>query len=132
MPSTKKIKMPVRTARVNFSKHGYEGFTATVRLNPPLRVRDAIFSGQEDEARKALLEIFLGWQFFDEDGEPIPHTSEGLSSVPGDLAGAMVNEWMAAVGKEVQRRNLVTASPTTSENGAGEAQEFQTTSSERH
>jgi len=86
-------RMPIKTVEVEFDADGYPGFRATVRLNVPLWVSDDLRSGDEERARAAILLIFPAWDFVDEEGEPIPHTVEGIGKMPGDLAEGMLKRW---------------------------------------
>lgn len=107
--------------KVDFGPHGYPDFTADARVNVPLRVRDALHSDDEAMVRAGVLEAYPSWQFYDEEGAPIPHSADGIEMMPGDLARAMITEWLGAVVKDVEQRNLMKASLTSSRNGEAKA-----------
>ena len=90
-------RMPIRTVELDFTDDGYPGFHATGRLNVPLRVGDDMRSGEEQRARAAILAVFPAWDFVDEEGEPIPHSLEGIDGMPQDLLEAMFTRWSEAL-----------------------------------
>lgn len=87
-----KRKMPIKTAQFDLSGDGYDGFTCTTRLNVPMGIVRRFFtaSGSGDEAgeaqaREDFLAMFPSWDFVDEDGKKIPHTAEGVDSLPDEM-----------------------------------------------
>lgn len=90
-----KRRMPVKTAPMDLGDDGYKGFVAQVRTNLPSgyirSLPDLIKNGmKEKDADEIFLKLFPSWEgFVDDDGKPIPHTSEGLASLPQDLMTAM-------------------------------------------
>ena len=89
---TSKRRMPIKTAELDLSGDGYDGFTCTARLNVPMGVVRRFFAatGSGDEAgeaqaREAFLAIFLEWDFVDDDGKKIPHTADGVDSLPDEV-----------------------------------------------
>jgi hypothetical protein len=90
-------RIPLKTVELDFSDDGYPGFTATARLNVPVRLYDEFQAGDEKRTRAAVLVAFPEWDFVDDDGEKIPHTIEGIGLIPLDLYAAMITQWAEAL-----------------------------------
>lgn len=100
-------KMPVKTALLDFTEDGYEGFTCKRWLNPPMGiVRRLRESQDEDTARTLWLQIFPEWDFVDDKGKAIPHTLDGFDMVPDELFTIMVRRGMEATKEAALPRNL--------------------------
>lgn len=100
-------RMPRKTATLDFTEDGYEGFTCKRWINPPMGlVRRLRESEDEDTARGLWLEIFPDWDFVDDKGKAIPHTVEGFELIPDELFTAMVSRGVAAVKEAALPRNL--------------------------
>jgi hypothetical protein len=116
--------MPIRTVELDFTEDGYPDFHATARLNLPLRIGDEFRTGNEDRARTAALIIFPDWDFVNEEGQAIPHTSEGIGMIPQELFVAMLTRWTDALRNKtaIAPKADGSSSPTSpSEPGASEA-----------
>ncbi len=89
-----KRKMPRKTATLDFTRDGYEGFTCETWLNIPVglaRRYGAVNEDTEDDAADSLFrQLFPSWNFVDFDGKLIPHTAEGADLIPSDLGTAMM------------------------------------------
>lgn len=100
-------RMPIKTANLDFTEDGYEGFTCKRWINPPMGiVRQLRESEDENAARSLWLKIFPEWDFADERGKPIPHTLAGFDLIPDELFTAMVSRGIAAVKEAALPRNL--------------------------
>ncbi len=92
-------RMPIKTRVVELDGD-YAGWRATVRTNAPFAnfLRLSQLSGEDNAATvKALGEVYAmlpklvhGWNFVDEDGEPLPCNAEGFAQLPTDLVLALV------------------------------------------
>jgi hypothetical protein len=89
--------MPVKTATLDLGGDGYEGFTCVTRTNVPMGVVRRFFAltGSGDEtseaqAREDFLAIFPDWDFVDDKGKAIPHTAEGVDSLPDEMLVIML------------------------------------------
>jgi hypothetical protein len=80
MADVENRRMPVRTSRVEMDAP-YEGWTATVRVNVPMQQYEKLFARQT--RYEAMAEVVQGWNFVDDDGEPIPITPEGIGANVG-------------------------------------------------
>ncbi len=92
-------RMPIKVVTLKFDEDGYPGFTSKGRTNIPVRLSDDFQSGDEERGRAAMLVIFPEWDFVDEEGEPIPHTADGIGLMPQDLLGAMFIRWAEVMRK---------------------------------
>lgn len=99
-------RMPIRTGKVVLVG-SYEGWTAEMRVNPPLRVLQEMESGNMDRVKEAMASLIISWDFVDEEGEPLkPAGKGGIEQCPIDLLqdlatqyGAYMRE-MAALPKD--------------------------------
>lgn len=86
-----KRKMPIKLVTLDFAEDDYEGFTCQRRLNLRMGTINRLLRAETEEtSRQCWLEIFPEWDFVDEDGEPIPHTADGIDLIPQDLWNAML------------------------------------------
>ena len=90
-------RMPIKVVEIDLAEDGYPDFHAKARTNIPIRIGDAFRSGDEEQGRAAVLTIFPEWDFVDEEGEPIPHTAEGIAALSQDLLKAMMQRWTEAI-----------------------------------
>jgi hypothetical protein len=107
-------RLPINTVHLDFTEDGYPGFTAEARTNIPVRVGDAYLSGTEEQRREACLLTFPSWDFVDEEGEPIPHTLEGIGLMTQDLLTAMFTRWTAMMegATAIPKANGADSAPT--------------------
>lgn len=73
---TDKRAMPIKTAKVELAGD-YEGWTATVHVNPPMFLFEQLLGGALAETRDALSKIVKSWDFVDSQGDALPQPSEG-------------------------------------------------------
>jgi len=88
-------RLPVRTALVRLSGD-YDGFTATMRLNPRRHVVDQLRSGDMQRVSEAVAELVQRWNYVDEDGNDIPLTAAGIYDLPDDLLAATIDGYFLA------------------------------------
>jgi len=130
MTAAKGPKMPVKTVTAALDDEGYPGFEVDVRTNAPPRLIKRYFGLNKDsaegEAEEILLQLFPGWQFYDGDGQRIPHSATGFEDIPGDLVAAMLKVRTKVIqqgampgplgnGSSTRESPDSTASPTTTE-----------------
>ena len=113
-------RMPVKTARLDFTEDGYPDFHADRRLNLPIRINrrlnEVAAGADEGEFRALLLEVYPWWDFVDEEGGEIPHTVDGFDALPDDLLTAMLRRGQDAMREAVMPSPLEdTSSPDPSE-----------------
>ncbi len=120
-----KRKMPVRTVDVDFAKDGYPDFQAKRRTNAAIgkvrRYMELVFQTRPDteitddmerEVREIMLDLFPEWQFFDDNGRPIPHTIEGFDELPTELVLLMHMRGVEAIRNKVMPAPLGSSSLT--------------------
>lgn len=93
-------RMPIKTRTVELDGD-YAGWSATVRTNAPFSnfLQLSQLSGDDGQAAlKALAEIYsllpkliFGWNFVDEEGEPLPCNAEGFAQLPADLLVQLIS-----------------------------------------
>jgi hypothetical protein len=91
-------RMPVRTATIVLNSE-YEGWQATMRTNPPLRVYEEMQSGTVERVKVALAGVIVDWNFVDEAGEALPASAEGVMALPADLLQQLITAWQVAVAQ---------------------------------
>lgn len=65
-----KRRMPVKTQKIQLGGE-WDGWEFTARTNPSISVFDKLTSGDFHLICEALGECILGWNFVDEEGEPM-------------------------------------------------------------
>lgn len=99
------FKLPKRTAKVAFEEgHEYHGLEMELDLGVPLAYAMEIMSlvGSTDSdaladlARRFGDVVLLGWNLEDEDGNQIPATGEGITSLPISTIVMLFGKWMEA------------------------------------
>lgn len=68
--ATEKRKMPIRTKEIALNGD-WAGWTFTGRTNPTMSVLDNLISGNYGRIIEALDQLVIGWNFVDEQGEPL-------------------------------------------------------------
>ncbi len=91
-------RLPVRTAVVRLSGN-YDGFIATMRLNPRRSVVDQLQSGDIQRVSEAVNDLVLDWNYVDEAGDPIPQTVAGIYDLPDDLLADTIAGYFAAMAE---------------------------------
>lgn len=79
------VAFPIKTVEIALDEIGYPGWHVTVRLNPRSSVYDQLVSFEDGAWWPALGQIVQGWNFVDEQGEPLPLPSEVASEKDLDL-----------------------------------------------
>ena len=104
------VRTAVRTARLELGGD-YEGWFATLRVNPPLSIWDDFSSGDAARYDSALAALVIDWNFVDDQGEPLPLPKDGLdwAAAPFDLKLALTNAYTL----KVQERMSVGKAPST-------------------
>lgn len=114
------VRSAVRTVEIALDGD-YEGWTATMRVNPPMRVMDELRSGDQDRFRVALAEVISAWNFVDDDGKALPLPREGLdwSILPFDLESKVVMAYSRAIEARsaVPKEQSTTSAPSSSSDG---------------
>lgn len=88
-------RMPVRTITVAL-QGDYEGFTVTMRSNPPLRTFTEIQSNADFESlRKIVATLVIDWNFVDEEGQPIP--TGDFDSISIELFGLIIQQYLSTI-----------------------------------
>lgn len=93
---SEKRKMPVRTRTIALSGD-WEGWEFEARTNPTMGTLGDLSSGQFERIITGLANTVKGWNFVDEDGQPLPNPAvikeptEVIRRLPFDLAVAMAN-----------------------------------------
>ena len=119
----KRVKLPVRAARLEFAGTDYEGIVVRVRLNVPLKTMLQIQEFRDNVSAKATsatevtvdlkdtadsmveaLKLFgravlLEWNLEDDNGAPIPVGEEGILAVDVLFAMQIMSHWMEAVSQ---------------------------------
>lgn len=93
---------------------GYDGWAATMRVNPAMRVMEELRSGETARYRAGLAEVIFDWNFVDDEGKSLPLPRDGLDwdALPFDLEARLVQ----AYGAAIEARTAVPKGiPTTSE-----------------
>lgn len=99
MPNATSKRTAVRTAAVVLDGN-YEGWSATVRTNPPQSVWTDFVSGDDERFRHALAQVVLAWDFVDDDGNDVPLPSADdydPNRLPFDLIPALVRAYTASL-----------------------------------
>ena len=94
----KGFRVQKRTARLVFSGD-YEGAEVVVRLDVPVGVFVEIQDMVANNDQFRVFEIFGAkvleeWNVETDEGNPIPATSEGMQSIPLDLANLIIEQWV--------------------------------------
>jgi hypothetical protein len=91
--------LPIKTATISLDEIGYDGWLAELRLNVRARTYDAFLSQERDEFWAAFSEIVVGWNFQDEDGQPLPLPRDGLGprDLPIDILNTLVLRYVEAM-----------------------------------
>lgn len=88
-------RLPVKVDRVDLSGD-FEGWSAQMRVNPPLVILDWFNSGEIDQIKKGIEAIAISWDFVDEDGKPMRQPREGgVMDLTTDLMQALVQGYSA-------------------------------------
>lgn len=91
-------RMPVRTATVELAGD-FEGWTATMRVNPKMRTLDDLRSGDDVRLRAAVASLVVDWNFVDEEGEPLPAARDGgIDECTDELLGELID----AYGRKIE------------------------------
>ena len=77
MKQETKRKRPVRTAEIELPAP-YEGWRATVWVNMPMCLYDALDKGSFEERLDALVEVVEDWNFIDDQGAPVAITKPAI------------------------------------------------------
>jgi hypothetical protein len=89
-------RMPVKTDTVALDGD-YAGWSATVRINPPLWILEEFGTGDVSKIKTALAGLVSAWNFVDEEGEPLAVGPEGIAMCPIDLLRALADAFQSAV-----------------------------------
>ena len=92
------VRTAIRTVEIALDGD-YDGWTATLRANPPMRILEELRSGETDRYRAGLAEVILEWNFVDDDGVPLPLPRDGLdwNALPYDLEPILVQRYGAVL-----------------------------------
>jgi hypothetical protein len=87
-------KIPVASETLHLDGD-YAGLEASLRVNPPTRVKDEMQSGNLERAEAAFSEIVLRWNLEDDEGKPlpIPRNRAEWSELPDELTGQLLAGW---------------------------------------
>jgi len=101
---TAAVRTAVRTVEIKLDDD-YEGWSATMRVNPPMRVMDELRSGDIPRYRAALAEVIFAWNFVDDDGRPLPLPKDGIEwdALPFDLEARLIREY----GRAIEARSSI-------------------------
>ena len=104
------VRTAIRLATIELSGD-YEGWHATMRVNPPVRVWEDFASGEDERFSNALMSLVSEWNFVDDEGQPLPLPKDGLdwNQAPFDLKLRLTNAYSAVV----QARMSVPKEPST-------------------
>lgn len=96
--SAKGFRIQKRTARLVFSGD-YEGAEVVVRLDVPVGVFVEIQDMVSSEEQLKVFDLFGAkvleeWNVENDDGNPVPATSEGMQTIPLDFANLMIEKWV--------------------------------------
>ena len=93
----KRRMLPIRKATLELDGD-YEGWSCTVRKNPPLRIFSDLQSGDFDRITEGLTLVILDWNFVDEAGKKMADPSlETVGLLPFDLAMQVANKFSEVV-----------------------------------
>jgi len=95
-----KRKMPIKTAEIKL-EGDWEGWNFTARTNPTLGTFADAASGDFDRMAAALSAMVTGWDFVDEEGNPLPQPKEegATSLLPLDLTSTVISSIMDRIAK---------------------------------
>lgn len=93
-------RLAVRTCTVYLTDH-YDGFEATMRLNPRRAVLDELRSGDTRRCTDAMAQIVTQWNFCDEAGVAIPLTPDEMYNLPDDLLAAVITGYLEEFNRVV-------------------------------
>ena len=97
------FRLPKKTARIKFEGTDYDGAEAEVSLSLSIEqmfhVHDLISGGDIVEGFRNFGEIVLiSWNLEDDNGDPIPPTSEGFMSTPDRIfLNIIIDHWVQAM-----------------------------------
>lgn len=95
---------PIRTIEVALTGE-YEGYTATMRLNPPFQTKMDLRSGNVEKFFAACGHIILAWNAEDDTGAviPAPHDDPGAAYRVSDyLLVAYVNAYIDKINEATE------------------------------
>jgi hypothetical protein len=105
----------VRTAVIELGGD-YEGWQATMRVNPTLAVWEDFSSGDEGRLAEALKVLVVEWNVPDDDGNPLPLPKDGLDwkTAPFDLKLRLVNGYNDAMTRRISvgKEQPINSEPT--------------------
>jgi len=119
--------MPIVTTRIDLGEIGYDDWFAVMRLNVRARTYDDFLSQDRDQFWRGFSEIVQGWNFTDEDGQPLPLPRDGLGprDLPIDLLNTLVLRYVEAMNSsaaipKARDKRFAAISPTSAahQNGA--------------
>lgn len=92
MANDSKIKLQKKVKDFDFSDT-YEGFKATVWVNPPFIILEKLQSRNTKEIYEAVRDLVVKWNFVDEEGKEVNNTVEDIrDKVPADLILRIVQD----------------------------------------
>lgn len=104
------VRTAVRTARIELDGD-YEGWYATMRVNPSLAIWEDFSSGDGERYESALSAIIVDWNIPDDEGNVLPIPRDGLdwNTAPFDLKVRLTQ----AFSKTMQARMSPPKEPST-------------------
>jgi hypothetical protein len=107
---TAAVRTAVRTVEIALDGD-YEGWSASMRINPPMRIMDELRSGDIPRYRAALAEVISAWNFVDDEGRPLPLPKDGIEwdALPFDLESRLV----LAYGRAIEARSSIPKAQST-------------------
>lgn len=95
--------LQVKTVEIDLGEIGYTGWWVRMRTNPRSSVYDALLDEDVEVWWAAFGKVVLAWNLADEDGEPMPLPSTGISQkeldLPVGVLRYILNQYFAAVGE---------------------------------
>ena len=96
--SAKGFRIQKSTARLVFAGD-YEGAEIVVRLDVPVSVFIEIQDMVSNEQQLKVFELFGAkvlqeWNLENDDGNPVPATSDGMQTIPLDFANLIIEKWV--------------------------------------
>ncbi|MFF7550949.1 hypothetical protein ACFZCU_46205 [Streptomyces canus] len=86
-----------RAVRIGFSPdHQYHGAEARIR-HMSLGEWEAVIESDDSGAVEEMAKRLVSWNFTDDNGDPIPATSEGLRQVDTSLVTALKIAWIQSL-----------------------------------
>lgn len=114
LPAAKPV---VKTVTIDLTEDGYPDWQAVLRINPPERVIEDLFSGEEERIKAAWIALVQEWNFVDDAGEPFPLPSVDFdrADLPTGLMRDLTRRYIEAFGVKTDApKGSETNSATTS------------------